>query len=89
MPGLACLARICASQLVRRMQPCDSVLPILDGSGVTIGSHTVNHAFLPGVSAEETRLELAGSKKRLEDLLGHEVKLFSYPGGGVTPFLRR
>ena len=31
-------ARSSASQLVRRMQPCDSVLPILSGSGVPIAN---------------------------------------------------
>ncbi len=60
-------------------------LRILDSSGITIGSHTMSHAFLPELSAEEVRTELTGSKEKLEALLGHEVKLFSYPAGGVTP----
>ena len=33
-PRLTRLARSRASQLVRRMQPCDSVLPTFSGSGV-------------------------------------------------------
>jgi len=64
-------------------------LKILSESGVTIGSHTVNHAFLPELSPEEVRFELTASKKRLEDLLGHEVRLFSYPAGGVTPAIEQ
>lgn len=60
-------------------------LKILDESGITIGSHTVHHAFLPKLSLEEVRRELIDSKKTLEAVLGHEVTLFSYPAGGVTP----
>lgn len=60
-------------------------LRILDESGISIGSHTVNHAFLPDVrNKEELLFELDESKKKLESILGHSVKLFSYPAGGVT-----
>ena len=59
-------------------------LRILDESGVSIGSHTVNHAFLPNLGAKETAFELAESKKRLEKVLGHPVVLLSYPAGGFT-----
>ena len=59
-------------------------LRILDDSGVSIGSHTVHHAFLPSLSAKETLVELTESKKRLEKILGHPVTHFSYPAGGVT-----
>ncbi len=59
-------------------------LRILGDSGVSIGSHTVNHAFLPSLSASEDFFELTESKKRLEKILGHPVTLFSYPAGGVT-----
>jgi peptidoglycan/xylan/chitin deacetylase (PgdA/CDA1 family) len=63
-------------------------LKILDESGITIGSHTVNHAFLPELTPDEARVELTESKRVLEELLGHEVKYFSYPAGGVTPELK-
>ncbi len=59
-------------------------LRILDDSGVSIGSHTIHHAFLPSLSAKEAFFELTESKKRLEKILGHPVTLFSYPAGGVT-----
>lgn len=63
-------------------------LRILDDSGVSIGSHTVNHAFLPSLSAKEVFFELTESKKRLEKILGRPVTLFSYPAGGVTQEIR-
>lgn len=60
-------------------------LRILDESGVSIGSHTVNHAFLPDVrDKNELLYEADESKKKLEHILGHPVTLFSYPAGGVT-----
>jgi peptidoglycan/xylan/chitin deacetylase (PgdA/CDA1 family) len=60
-------------------------LKIMDESGVAIGSHTVNHAFLPKLSAEEAKEEIHRSKRHLEAVLGHDVELFSYPAGGTTP----
>ena len=60
-------------------------LRILDESGISIGSHTVNHAFLPDLrDKNELLYEADESKKKLEQILGHPVTLFSYPAGGVT-----
>ncbi len=59
-------------------------LRILDGSRITIGSHTAHHAFLPGVRLADANTELIDSKKELEKILGHPVTLFSYPAGGLT-----
>ena len=60
-------------------------LRILDESGLAIGSHTVNHAFLPDLrDKNELLYEMDESKKVLEQILGHPVTLFSYPAGGVT-----
>ena len=63
-------------------------LRILDGSAVTIGSHTVHHAFLPELAAVDVKTELADSKSALEKILGRPVTLFSYPAGGVTPDIK-
>lgn len=59
-------------------------LKILESSGIAVGSHTVNHAFLPDISMEQVIKELRESRNRLEKILGHPVFLFSYPAGGVT-----
>lgn len=64
-------------------------LRILDESGIEIGSHTVTHAFLPKEpSPAAVRFEIEASKRRLERILGHDVRLFSYPAGGVTVGIR-
>ncbi len=63
-------------------------LQIMDESGVTIGSHTLSHAFLPKCSEEQIKNELTASKVKLESILGHPVTLFSFPAGGTTPEVR-
>jgi peptidoglycan/xylan/chitin deacetylase (PgdA/CDA1 family)/GT2 family glycosyltransferase len=57
--------------------------------GVTIGSHSLTHAWLPDLSETELRREVADSKSRLEDLLGSEVACFAYPAGGFDARVRR
>ena len=51
--------------------------------GMTLGSHSLTHAWLPGLTDPELRREVTDSKLRLEDLLGAEVTCFAYPSGGV------
>ena len=64
-------------------------LRVLDSSGITIGSHTVNHVFLPKLKKEEILSELRQSRNQLEKILGHPVFLFSYPAGGVTEEVKK
>ena len=51
--------------------------------GIEIGSHTLHHAYLPSLTAEQVREQLAGSRQKLE-ALGGTVKSLSYPAGGFT-----
>jgi peptidoglycan/xylan/chitin deacetylase (PgdA/CDA1 family) len=62
----------------------ESQLKTLDTSGVSIGSHTQDHAFLPHLSEKEIRYQLETSKSRLENILGHPVLFLSYPAGGTS-----
>ncbi len=52
--------------------------------GMSIESHTVHHINLAGAGEAETRLELAKSKKVLEEKLGITVKHLAYPGGSYS-----
>ncbi len=52
----------------------------LDGA-FEIGAHTLTHPNLLSVSTEAARCEIAGSKRYLENLLEHEVRMFCYPRG--------
>lgn len=60
----------------------------LKTGGVTIGSHTVYHAYLPSRGLDQVRRELTDSKRFLEDRLGGPVDFLSYPGGGYTAKVR-
>ncbi len=51
----------------------------LHRSGVKFGSHTVSHPKLQTLMDEHLRMELADSRKRLEDALGARVQDFSHP----------
>jgi peptidoglycan/xylan/chitin deacetylase (PgdA/CDA1 family) len=46
-----------------------------------IGSHTLNHARLIGLPPLESWREISDGKKALEEILGHQVVSFCYPGG--------
>jgi peptidoglycan/xylan/chitin deacetylase (PgdA/CDA1 family) len=46
-----------------------------------IGSHTVTHPFLTGVSPAEQAREISKSKQVLSALTGRPVRYFAYPGG--------
>ncbi len=52
-------------------------------AGIEIGSHTLHHAYLPSLTPEQVREELAGSRKKLE-ALGGSVESLSYPAGGFS-----
>jgi len=58
----------------------------MQGQGIDIGSHSKTHVYLPDI-VDEQRLwnEIFGSKKELEDKMGRDIKLFSYPVGGYNP----
>jgi peptidoglycan/xylan/chitin deacetylase (PgdA/CDA1 family) len=63
------------------MPPAD--LRRLD-QGFEIGSHTIDHCYLSSVGAVEARRQVGGGKDQIEQILGHEVSGFSYPGGHHT-----
>jgi peptidoglycan/xylan/chitin deacetylase (PgdA/CDA1 family) len=50
-----------------------------------IGSHTYDHCFLKYVPIAEAHYQIAEGKRRLEDILGHTVSGFCYPGGAYRP----
>tara|TARA_B100001123_G_C15232349_1_gene995666 strand:+ start:117 stop:1118 length:1002 start_codon:yes stop_codon:yes gene_type:complete len=59
-------------------------LKILDKNPlITIGSHTHNHLNLKILNDDELISEVKKSLEILEKLLGHNIKHFSYPYGGI------
>jgi peptidoglycan/xylan/chitin deacetylase (PgdA/CDA1 family) len=57
-------------------------------AGFTFGSHSLTHAMLTSLTDDELQREVHDSKKKLEDLLGVEVKWFAYPYGDVDRRVR-
>jgi peptidoglycan/xylan/chitin deacetylase (PgdA/CDA1 family) len=53
--------------------------------GVSFQSHGLTQASLPSLSPAQQEVELVGSKKQLESLLGASVNYFAYPQGEFTP----
>ncbi|MGA9882398.1 MAG: polysaccharide deacetylase family protein [Candidatus Acidiferrales bacterium] len=56
-------------------------LKALPAELITIGSHTVTHAWLPSVTEPEAREEISASRERLQRLLDKKIDLFSFPYG--------
>jgi len=71
----------------------EPVLPLLDQrqiremarQGIEFGSHTRSHARLPGLAADQLRVEVAGSKRAIEERVGEGAPVLSicYPYGAV------
>jgi peptidoglycan/xylan/chitin deacetylase (PgdA/CDA1 family) len=51
---------------------------------IAAGSHTRHHAYLPRMGLAQAGEEITGSKKIIEDHLGHAINYFCYPSGGFT-----
>lgn len=62
-------------------------LRALDPSLVTIGSHSMTHAILPYLKADELEFELAESRRMLEARLDRAVERFAYPNGDHSPLV--
>ena len=54
-----------------------------------IGSHTYNHTRLNNIENNRVDEEIRAGKITLEDILGHSVEGFCYPGGYITPHAER
>ncbi len=53
----------------------------LNGAGMAIGGHTVNHPILAALDECTARQEIAQNKEALEGLIREPVRLFAYPNG--------
>jgi peptidoglycan/xylan/chitin deacetylase (PgdA/CDA1 family) len=53
----------------------------LDRAGMDVGDHTAHHVDLRLLTAAQLHSETAGSRRALEEILGHPVYYFAYPFG--------
>lgn len=59
----------------------DMIKELINSKIITIGAHTLNHAYLVGLSGEKAWNEIIGSKEKLESEFGIKVLDFAYPYG--------
>ncbi len=57
-------------------------------AGQEVGSHTLNHPYLPKLSPEVAAYEISRSRIELEQVVGMPVTAFCYPYGGESPAIR-
>ncbi len=62
----------------------DQIEEMVESGIITIGSHTMSHAWLPGLDEGQLIRELVDSKKALEAGTGGKVEFISYPLGGYN-----
>ena len=75
---------ITVDHLGRRGYLTEEQLQELSKLGFEIGSHSMTHRYLDDLGPDDLRLEIAESKKRLEQMTGKAVTHFSCPGGRVN-----
>jgi len=56
---------------------------------ISVGSHTRHHVYLPKADLAKAQDEIAGSKKIIEDHVGHSIDYFCYPSGGFNEDIKR
>ena len=56
----------------------------LDRAGMDVGDHTAHHVDLRLLSPGQLRAETAGSRRVLQQVLGHPVYFFAYPFGAYN-----
>ncbi len=54
-------------------------------NGISFGAHTVNHPILTNMPISQAKWEIIKSKRDIENQLGKEISLFSYPNGNYSP----
>lgn len=69
-----------------RWMTAEELREVAGTSGVELGAHTLTHPVLTAVSESEQREEIDGGRRRLEQMLGTPIRLFSYPYGGYDAF---
>lgn len=58
-------------------------------SGVTFGSHTLNHVLLTQLEPSRAAAEIRDSRRELREHLDQDVPAFSYPWGAASPIARQ
>ncbi|HML83133.1 MAG TPA: polysaccharide deacetylase family protein [Thiomonas arsenitoxydans] len=63
----------------------DEVIALARSPGITIGSHTRTHPYLPTISDALAQQEIATSRSEIAAHLQQPVQYFCYPSGDLSP----
>ncbi len=66
----------------------NQVVEMSESGVISIGSHTMSHAYLPDLSQQYLDREIFDSKRSIESHTRREVDSFSYPVGGFNKPIR-
>lgn len=64
-------------------------IKVMDKEGIDFGAHTRRHVYLPQASIDVAVDEIRGSKRIIEEHLGHAVKYLVYPSGGFNDGVKK
>ncbi|MGC9162609.1 MAG: polysaccharide deacetylase family protein [Thiomonas sp.] len=62
----------------------DEVRQLASTPGITIGSHTLTHPYLPTLTEDAAQQEIAASRSEIAAHLHRSVDLFCYPSGDLS-----
>ncbi len=64
----------------------EQLLELSQSPFITIGGHTVTHSCLANETKEQQEWEIIESKSKIEEIIGKEIEVFSYPFGQKDDF---
>lgn len=64
-------------------------IKIMEKNGIDFGAHTRRHAYLPDARVDVANDEIRGSKRIIEEKLGHAIKYLVYPSGGFNDGVKK
>ena len=62
----------------------DQIIEMSDSGVISIGSHSMSHAWLPDLAEQKLDSEITGSKRSIDGHSRKEADIFSYPSGGFN-----
>lgn len=77
--------KLSLEDLRKRLFMTEDELRDLHHHGFLIGNHTYNHVAVDQLSANEFQRELEQAHARLQEILGEQLSVFSYPWGRSSP----
>ena len=64
------------------------VVEMSESGVISIGSHSMSHAYLPGSTEQKLNIEISDSKRAIESHTRKDIYSFCYPVGGFNDYVR-